>query len=126
MNFMDIVAVDWLPHAAGLAGVPYLKIVPSTDINITFGLSLSVFVLMYIFNFKFKGMIGFGKEVLTHPFGPWLFPVNVVLRIRSEERRVGNECVSTCRSRWSQYHSKKKKLKYDILHSTDKEQPNHK
>src|SRR3546814_12347582 len=26
---------------------------------------------------------------------------------RSEERRVGNECVSTCRSRWSPYHSKK-------------------
>src|SRR3546814_18892089 len=24
--------------------------------------------------------------------------------IRSEERRVGKECVSTCRSRWSQYH----------------------
>src|SRR3546814_6041240 len=44
-------------------------------------MSLSVFVLMYIFNFKCKGMLGFGKEVLTHPFGPWLFPVNVVLRI---------------------------------------------
>src|SRR3546814_18444478 len=28
--------------------------------------------------------------------------------IRSEERRVGKECVSTCRSRWSPYHSKKK------------------
>src|SRR3546814_13469317 len=28
---------------------------------------------------------------------------------RSEERRVGNECVSTCRSRWSPYHLKKKK-----------------
>src|SRR3546814_12339181 len=28
---------------------------------------------------------------------------------RSEERRVGKECVSTCRSRWSQYHKKKKK-----------------
>src|SRR3546814_18080895 len=27
---------------------------------------------------------------------------------RSEERRVGKECVSTCRSRWSAYHSKKK------------------
>src|SRR3546814_7073131 len=26
----------------------------------------------------------------------------------SEERRVGKECVSTCRSRWSPYHSKKK------------------
>src|SRR3546814_12192204 len=29
-------------------------------------------------------------------------------RIRSEERRVGKECVSTCRSRWSPYHKKKK------------------
>src|SRR3546814_13174681 len=26
------------------------------------------------------------------------------LGARSEERRVGNECVSTCRSRWSAYH----------------------
>src|SRR3546814_12621859 len=29
--------------------------------------------------------------------------------IRSEERRVGKECVSTCRSRWSPYHYKKKR-----------------
>src|SRR3546814_16619153 len=31
--------------------------------------------------------------------------------LRSEERRVGKECVSTCRSRWSPYHSKKKEVK---------------
>src|SRR3546814_20598742 len=30
---------------------------------------------------------------------------------RSEERRVGKECVSTCRSRWSPYHKQKKKTK---------------
>src|SRR3546814_11755559 len=30
---------------------------------------------------------------------------------RSEERRVGKECVSTCRSRWSPYHYKKKTTK---------------
>src|SRR3546814_15407070 len=30
--------------------------------------------------------------------------------LRSEERRVGKECVSTCRSRWSPYHYKKKKI----------------
>src|SRR3546814_20772076 len=30
-------------------------------------------------------------------------------KLRSEERRVGKECVSTCRSRWSPYHSKKHK-----------------
>src|SRR3546814_17743627 len=34
-------------------------------------------------------------------------------RRRSEERSVGKECVSTCRSRWSTYHSKKKKKKTD-------------
>src|SRR3546814_13737793 len=32
-------------------------------------------------------------------------------RVRSEERRVGKECVSTCRSRWSPYHQKKKPIK---------------
>src|SRR3546814_21171301 len=31
---------------------------------------------------------------------------------RSEERRVGKECVSTCRSRWAPYHSKKKQHNY--------------
>src|SRR3546814_10995576 len=33
---------------------------------------------------------------------------------RSEERRVGKECVSTCRSRWSPSHSKKKLLKQNL------------
>src|SRR3546814_14509195 len=33
----------------------------------------------------------------------------VCVSVRSEERRVGKECVSTCRSRWSPYHEKKKK-----------------
>src|SRR3546814_11467876 len=33
---------------------------------------------------------------------------------RSEERRVGKECVSTCRSRWSPYHLKKNKTSYKI------------
>src|SRR3546814_16864664 len=33
---------------------------------------------------------------------------------RSEERRVGQECVSTCRSRWSPYHSKKKEYKLSL------------
>src|SRR3546814_11667855 len=33
--------------------------------------------------------------------------VPATLRARSEERRVGKECVSTCRSRWSPYHYKK-------------------
>src|SRR3546814_16518571 len=37
--------------------------------------------------------------------------VGTVLNFRSEERRVGKECVSTCRSRWSTEHEKKKTKK---------------
>src|SRR3546814_14253980 len=36
---------------------------------------------------------------------------------RSEERRVGKECVSTCRSRWSPYHYKKKKTLIQHSHT---------
>src|SRR3546814_15614724 len=36
--------------------------------------------------------------------------------LRSEERRVGRECVSTCRSRWSPYHSKQKQYDSDNRH----------
>src|SRR3546814_16787479 len=35
-------------------------------------------------------------------------PPRTISSERSEERRVGKECVSTCRSRWSPYHEKKK------------------
>src|SRR3546814_18968589 len=34
--------------------------------------------------------------------------------VRSDERRVGKECVSTCRSRWSPYHLKKKQCTNNI------------
>src|SRR3546814_11141331 len=37
-----------------------------------------------------------------------------VVQPRSEERRVGKECVRTCRSRWSPYPSKKKKKKKEL------------
>src|SRR3546814_15715410 len=43
---------------------------------------------------------------------------------RSEERRVGKECVSTCRSRWSPYHSKKKKYIIVIINNTSIKQYN--
>ena len=94
MNLMDLVPVDWLPGAASLVGIPYLKVVPSTDVNITFGMSLTIFVLIFIYNFRYKGPVGFAKEVLTHPFASnnivvqlLLAPINVVLRIVEEIAR---------------------------------------
>ncbi|GJM06517.1 MAG: ATP synthase subunit a [marine bacterium B5-7] len=68
MNFMDIIPVDLVPRAAMAMGVPYARAVPTTDLNLTFGLSLSVFCLVLFYSFKVKGAKGFGKELLTTPF----------------------------------------------------------
>jgi len=68
MNLMDLIPVDWLPVVAGVAGVGHLKIVPSTDPNITFGLSLSVFALVLYYSFKIKGPGGFAAELTLTPF----------------------------------------------------------
>src|SRR3546814_21182727 len=49
--------------------------------------------------------------------GNWLWSWNLAIPAssRSEERRVGQECVSTCRSRWSPYPQKKKELTLQLL-----------
>jgi F-type H+-transporting ATPase subunit a len=70
MNTMDLIPVDWLPLAAGWAHVPFLKSVPTTDVNITFGMSISVFLLTIFYSIKIKGAIGFGKEFTFHPIAP--------------------------------------------------------
>ncbi len=81
MNAMDLIPVDFLPMAAHAAGVPYLKVVPTTDPNLTFAMSLTVFGIMIALNFKYKGVRGFLHEALTVPFGKYLFPVNLLFRI---------------------------------------------
>ena len=70
MNTMDLIPVDWLPLVAGQAGVPFLKVVPTTDVNVTFGMSISVFLLTIFYSIKIKGAIGFGKEFTFHPIHP--------------------------------------------------------
>jgi len=79
MNLMDLFPVDWFPYAATLTGLPHLKIVPSTDPNVTFGLSLSVFLLVLYYSFKMKGPGGFFSELAFQPFPKILFPVNLLL-----------------------------------------------
>ena len=79
LNVMDLLPVDWLPWVATLAGVSHLKIVPSTDPNITFGLSLSVFVLTLYYSIKIKGLGGFIGELAFQPFPKWMAPINLLL-----------------------------------------------
>jgi F-type H+-transporting ATPase subunit a len=70
MNLMDLIPVDWIPGVAGMVGIPYMKVVPTTDVNITFGMSISVFVLIIFFTIKNKGVGGFVRELTMHPIAP--------------------------------------------------------
>lgn len=80
MNMMDLIPVDWLPFAAQQTGVPYLRVVPTTDVNITFAMALSVFALVIFYSIKIKGIGGFTKELTLQPFNHWAaIPFNFVL-----------------------------------------------
>jgi len=68
MNTMDLVPVDWIPMLASLAGIEYMKVVPTTDPNATFGMSLGVFVLTLYYSIKVKGPLGFAAELTMQPF----------------------------------------------------------
>jgi F-type H+-transporting ATPase subunit a len=81
MNVMDLVPVDWLPLVASWLGVPYLKVVPTTDPNMTFGMSIAVFFLVIYYSIKAKGPGGFAGELSFHPFGKWGLPANLFLEV---------------------------------------------
>jgi F-type H+-transporting ATPase subunit a len=70
MNLMDLVPVDWIPLGAAAVGIPYMKVVPTTDVNVTFGMSIAVFVLIIFYTIKNKGVGGFIAELTLHPIAP--------------------------------------------------------
>ena len=87
MNLMDLLPVDWLPMLASLIGGAFgaeshhvfMKVVPTTDPNITFGMSLGVFWLMLYYSIKIKGVGGFLGELTLQPFGKYGFIANLIL-----------------------------------------------
>jgi F-type H+-transporting ATPase subunit a len=87
-NAMDVLPVDLLPYLGRFVGAEHLKVVPSTDLNATFALSLSVFVLIIYYSIKVKGLGGFVAEFTMQPFASknlflkvLLIPVNLLLEI---------------------------------------------
>jgi F-type H+-transporting ATPase subunit a len=80
MNLMDLIPVDWLPQVAHLTGVEYLKIVPTTDPNITFAMSLTIFVLIIFYSLKVKGIGGFIAELTLQPLSPKDLGVPLIFR----------------------------------------------
>ncbi|MCH8536611.1 MAG: F0F1 ATP synthase subunit A [Alkalimonas sp.] len=107
MNLMKLVPVDWFPTVAGMVGLAfngnalpeyaanysflervmahpwsYVSIAPTTDVNITMGMALGVFILILGYSIYYKGLGGFAKELSFTPFNHWsLVPFNLVLEL---------------------------------------------
>lgn len=82
MNSLKLIPVDYIPSIAHALGLEYFKIVPTTDPNGTFGISIGVFLLIIFYSFKVKGVSGFSKELSLNPFNHWaLIPFNLVLEV---------------------------------------------
>lgn len=95
MNLMDLIPIDFIPAFAQWIGSlmgydphhVYMKIVPSTDPNITLGMSVTVFFMILVYGFQKKG-VGYANEYLFHPFESknpifklLLLPVNLILEL---------------------------------------------
>jgi F-type H+-transporting ATPase subunit a len=88
LNTLDLVPVDWVlgvNHFIESFGVhvPHHKLVPTTDLNATMGMSMSVLLLVFFYSFKVKGFRGFLHELISAPFGAkwYLAPFNLALNI---------------------------------------------
>lgn len=79
MNLMDLIPVDVLPELFMLFGVHYQKVVPSTDPNITLGMAIGVFILTMFYSVKIKGIGGFAKELVSHPFEMGSLPLQILV-----------------------------------------------
>jgi F-type H+-transporting ATPase subunit a len=79
MNLMDLLPIDYVPLIAQAAGLPFFKVVPTTDPNATFGMSIAVFILVVFYSIKMKGLGGFVGELTLQPFGKFGLPANIFL-----------------------------------------------
>jgi F-type H+-transporting ATPase subunit a len=77
MNAMDLLPVDLLPWIWGQAYEAaghdphhaFLRVVPTADLSVTMGLSLSVLLVCLVYNVKIKGVGGWAHELVSAPFG---------------------------------------------------------
>ena len=88
MNAMDFLPVDLFATLFRMAGIhgaeghePFFRVVPTADLNGTFGMALVVFAAMIFYNIKIKGVGGFVKELFNAPFGAhpalWIFNLGI-------------------------------------------------
>jgi F-type H+-transporting ATPase subunit a len=83
MNAMDFLPVDLLPKIGEMFGIHYMRVVPTADLSVTMGLSVSVLLICLFYNVKIKGFGGWVHELFSAPFGDKviLYPVNFLMQM---------------------------------------------
>ncbi|MCZ4317022.1 F0F1 ATP synthase subunit A [Comamonadaceae bacterium G21597-S1] len=91
LNAMDLLPVDLIPviweaiygAAGGDPHHAYMRVVPTADLSISMGLSVSVLIVCLVYNVKIKGLGGWIHELFTAPFGPHplLWPFNFAMQL---------------------------------------------
>jgi len=83
MNAMDFLPVDWATRALHVIGLDEFRLVPTADVNTTFALALSVWLLMIFFAIRAKGFGGWIHELFCAPFGSnvLLWPANFLFNL---------------------------------------------
>jgi F-type H+-transporting ATPase subunit a len=87
LNAMDLLPLDLLPQIwaliYGAAGHDvshaYMRSVPTADLSVTMGMSVSVLLVCLVYNVKIKGVGGWAHELVTAPFGTSKNPVFFVI-----------------------------------------------
>lgn len=80
MNLMDLMPIDFVGQLIALYDPHmFFKLVPTTDPNATFGMSIAVFFLVLYYSVKMKGLGGFIGELTLQPFGKFGLPANIFL-----------------------------------------------
>lgn len=81
MNAMDLLPVDLFPVILRFFNIHlHFKVVPTTDPNLTLGLSISVFLLVIFYGLTIKGVKKASIEFVGRPFSIWLFPMNIFFK----------------------------------------------
>ncbi|AWH90750.1 F0F1 ATP synthase subunit A [Buchnera aphidicola (Melanaphis sacchari)] len=85
MNLMDLIPIDFFPFIfERFFQISTVRIVPSSDVNITLAMSLGVFLLILFYSFKIKGLNGFIRELTLQPFNHPIFSIfNFLLELVS-------------------------------------------
>ncbi|MFT3906637.1 MAG: F0F1 ATP synthase subunit A [Steroidobacteraceae bacterium] len=81
MNAMDLLPLDLPGNVAGLFGASHWRVLPTADLNGTIAEALVVLLLVIGASIRAKGVGGYLHEWVAAPFGPALFPFNIILNI---------------------------------------------